>query len=64
MWENGTGRLSENPKARIQGLNAHGEKGIVVTQTRQLSALLYLFGFVDNNVSILSLEDSNVTASV
>jgi hypothetical protein len=64
MWENGSGSLSKNPKARIQGLGAQGKKGIVVTQTRQLPAALYLGGFFDNNVSILSFENSNIAATV
>jgi hypothetical protein len=61
LWENGEGRLANNPKARIQGLGAHKKNGIVITQTRRLPASVYLGGFFDNNVSILALEKNELT---
>lgn len=58
LWEKGTGRLSQNPKAVIRGRSIHGNsKGVVVTQTRSLPVTRYTGNFFDNNVAIIILED-------
>ncbi|MCK7545916.1 BREX-1 system adenine-specific DNA-methyltransferase PglX [Marinobacter bryozoorum] len=64
LWEGGQGRLANNEKARIQGLGAQNKSGIVITQTRQLPASIYLGGFFDNNVSVLATENGEITPAV
>ena len=64
LWEGGIGRLSKNSKAAIRGEGAHGHKGVVITQTRQLPAALYLGKFFDNNVAILALNNPNYISAL
>lgn len=57
LWDSGNGDLAELSTARIQGLEAHSSKGIVIKQTRELPAALYLGGFFDNNVAVIVPEN-------
>ena len=58
-WGKGSGDLSKSSSARIQGLEAHSNKGVVITQTRQLPATTYLGGFFDNNVAVIVPNEEN-----
>ena len=40
-WEGGTGSLSQSDSARVQGLEAWGKKGVLITRMRKLSATNY-----------------------
>jgi len=40
-WEEGSGSLSQSDSARVQGLEAWGNEGILITRTRKLSATYY-----------------------
>jgi hypothetical protein len=57
FWEKGLGRLSQSAQARIQGLEAIGKVGVVVSQMRQLPAALFSGSFFDNNCSALVVDD-------
>jgi hypothetical protein len=41
LWENGRGSLAVNPQARVQGMAAFGNKGVMVAQMRELPVTLY-----------------------
>jgi len=58
-WKRGEGALATSSSARIQGLDAHGLSGVVVTQTRHLPATRYLGGFFDNNVAVIVPHNKN-----
>lgn len=62
-WDAGRGAMCKSSSARIQGLDAHGKRGVAVTQTRHLPATSYLGGFFDNNTAIIIPNDeSDLTA--
>ena len=57
FWENGKGALASSEQARIQGLDALGKQGIVVSQMNQLPVTLFTGEFFDNNCSALVVHD-------
>lgn len=56
LWEGGRGRLSKDPwrrQARIGNVDVWGKNGVVVGQTRQLSATLYTGESWDSNCAVI-----------
>src|SRR5699024_3445688 len=52
-WENGKGSLSKSDQARIQGLEALSNNGIVIKMIGKLEPSLFGFSFFNMNVSAL-----------
>jgi hypothetical protein len=64
LWEDGRGALASNEGARIQGLEALGRLGIVVSQMNQLPVTLYTGELFDNNCSAVVVKDPDCLAAV
>ncbi len=58
MWEAGTGTLSQASGARVQGLQAWGRTGVIVSQIGSFAATIYSGGSWDNNCSPVIPRDS------
>jgi hypothetical protein len=56
-WENGEGHLANSEQARIQGLEAVGKRGIVISQMNKLPVTLFTGEFFDNNCAALVVRD-------
>ncbi len=53
LWEKGRGALSDSPGARVQGLPAHGNLGVAVSQMNRLLVTLYTGDLFDNNTAAI-----------
>jgi len=53
LWEQGRGTLAASEQARVQGLEAIGNRGVVVSQMNQLPVTLFTGELFDNNCSAL-----------
>ena len=53
LWEDGRGELLQHPSARIQGLSAHGKRGVLVSQMNKLNVALYWGTLFDNNAAAI-----------
>ena len=52
-WDDGTGPLSRDPAARVQGQRAWGHKGVAVSQMSDLPATLFTGELFDNNTAVI-----------
>jgi hypothetical protein len=57
LWEQGRGALAESEQARVQGLEALGRRGVVVSQMNQLPVTLFTGELFDNNCSAVVVKD-------
>ncbi|MGN6258090.1 MAG: DNA methyltransferase [Solirubrobacterales bacterium] len=56
-WEQGAGTLVESPKARVQGQEAWGKRGVLVSQMGDLCATLYTGERFDSNAAAVVPND-------
>ncbi|WP_043319016.1 N-6 DNA methylase [Microbulbifer sp. HZ11] len=62
-WEDGSGSLSSSSQARIQGVEAWGNTGIAVRQTRALPATLYSGNIYDqSSAAIVPFKEDHLPA--
>jgi hypothetical protein len=64
LWEEGDGALAKNDQARIQGLEALGKFGVVVSQMNRLPVTLYTGEFFDNNCAALVVREKALWPAV
>jgi hypothetical protein len=73
FWQNGRGELYESLCDRlgeegiyawIRGEEAWGRRGVLITATRHLPVTRYFGHLFDNNVTVLTVDDEDVLASV
>ncbi|RUO91233.1 SAM-dependent methyltransferase [Corallococcus sp. AB018] len=57
LWEQGRGALAASEQARVQGLEALGRRGVVVSQMNQLPVTLFTGELFDNNCSAVVVKD-------
>lgn len=57
LWEQGCGTLAKSEQARVQGLEALGRRGVVISQMNQLPVTLFTGELFDNNCSALVVKD-------
>src|SRR5262249_32777163 len=62
LWESGRGRLSRHPSARIQGLEAWGKPGVVVSRTHLKATLSEGSAFAQNCVCIVPKNEKDLAA--
>ena len=59
LWENGNGSLAASDQARVQGLEALGQRGIAISQMNRLPVTLFTGEFFDNNCSALVVRETS-----
>ncbi len=64
FWENGEGALAASDQARVQGLEALGKRGVVVSQMNQLPVTLYTGELFDNNCAAVVVKDEKLLTAV
>ena len=64
FWEQGQGDLASSRQARVQGLEAHGKHGVVVSQMNQLPVTLYTGELFDNNCAALVVHEESELSAV
>jgi hypothetical protein len=63
FWEQGRGSLAESTRARIQGQEAWGRKGVLVSQMGDLFATLYTGELFDSNAAaVIPARTSDLTS--
>lgn len=62
LWEDGTGRLARHPSARIQGLEAWGKPGVVVSRTHLNATLSCGEAHAQNCVCIVPKNERDLAA--
>lgn len=64
LWENGNGSLARSPGARIQGQEAWGKRGVLVSQMGDLFATLYTGEVFDSNAAAVVPRNSSDLPSI
>lgn len=59
LWEEGRGALAKSDQARVQGLEALGKRGVVVSQMNQLPVTLFTGEIFDNNCSAVVVKEES-----
>src|SRR5262249_35087056 len=62
LWQDGNGDLATHPSARVQGREAWGQPGVIVSRTHMNATPSYGDGFAQNCVAIVPNDAKHLNA--